>query len=200
MTSYGPLLAFAEDIANRVLRLDPETLTQLGDLEGKVICLEVTAPPASVYLLPSAGGFRVRDTHEGKVDVVLRATLPAFLKLTIDGADGPGALAGIEIAGNLDVAQRFQRILQKIDIDTEELAARVVGDVAAHRLGNIARAGRRWFTEARRSLARDLVEYLQEERRVLPAKTEADAFFRAVDTLRGDVDRLEQRLRRLERT
>ena len=34
------LLPYAEDMANRILRLDGDTLGRLGDMDGKVICLQ----------------------------------------------------------------------------------------------------------------------------------------------------------------
>jgi ubiquinone biosynthesis protein UbiJ len=43
-----------------------------------------------------------------------------------------------------------------------------------------------------------VVEYLQEEGRDLPTRTEVDEFLADVDRLRDDAERLEARLARLE--
>ena len=55
-----------------------------------------------------------------------------------------------------------------------------------------ARAGRRF--------GENIAEYLQEESRDLVNKTELEEFLRGVDELREASDRIEARLRRLERS
>ena len=81
--------------------------------------------------------------------------------------------------------------------DLEEELARVVGDVAARNLANLARGFLDFGRKAGRSLAGNVSEYLQEEGRDLPTTTEAEEFLAGVDRLRDDVERLEARLARL---
>jgi ubiquinone biosynthesis accessory factor UbiJ len=92
-----------------------------------------------------------------------------------------------------------QRLLAAVDIDWEEQAARLIGDVAAHELGRLLRAADAWGRQAADILGRDLAEYLQEEGRVLApaAARRARRLPAAVDVLRDDVDRLTQRVARL---
>jgi len=73
-----------------------------------------------------------------------------------------------------------------------------VGDVAAHRLGEIARGVGNWTREARSTMGANIREYLQEESRDVPSRYEVDRFATNVSTLRDDVDRLEARIKRLE--
>jgi ubiquinone biosynthesis protein UbiJ len=103
----------------------------------------------------------------------------------------------VQINGDIDLGQRFQRLLEKIDIDWEEQAARVMGDVAAHQLGNALRDLRTWSTQSLHTLRADAAEYLQEESRLLPLRARAESFQRAVESLRLDAERLEQRFQRL---
>ncbi len=56
----------------------------------------------------------------------------------------------------------------------------------------MSRAGRRF--------GENIAEYLQEESRALVNKTELEEFLRGVDELREASDRIEARLRRLERS
>lgn len=193
------LLAVAEDAGNRLLRLDAYTLTRLGDLQGKVLALEIREPAVTVFVLPSEAGLRLRTQHHAAPDARVRGSLPALLTLVRTGRTGPERDDGVEIAGDLELAQRFQRVLREIDIDWEEQLASAVGDIAAHRIGNAVRAARGWLRAASDSLGRDAAEYLQEERRALPHPHEVAQFLRDVDVLRADVDRLEQRLRLLTR-
>ncbi len=195
-------LAVLEDVSNRALRLDPELLARLDALHDKVILLRITEPSLDIFVLPSAAGMRLRAKHEGKPDVTLEGPLSALLQARSAGGPdrAPVLPSGMTISGDIDLGQRFARTLSQFAPDWEEPLARIFGDVAARKIGNLARGLRTWAREARESLARDAVEYLQEERRLLPTSGEAQAFMAAVDTVRADADRLEQRVRRLQRS
>jgi ubiquinone biosynthesis protein UbiJ len=193
------LTALTEESINRILRLDPDTLVRLGELEGKVIRLRLGgADQLEIFVLPSGTGVSLRGSHDGAPDVTLAGDIPVFAKLALRRvvpdvvADGE-----VQISGDIDLGQRFQRLLEKIDIDWEEPAARVLGDVAAHRLGNALRHLGGWARQSLNTLSEDSVEYLQEESRLLPSRSRAEAFQQAVEALRLDAERLESRLERL---
>jgi ubiquinone biosynthesis protein UbiJ len=187
-------------LANRLLRLDPENLKRLGDFEGKIIALApASAPVPTLYVRPSAEGLRLLTAYDGNVDVTLRGTLPAFVRLAAGGSAAElMATTELAIEGDLDLGRRFQRFLAGIHIDWEEQAARVMGDIAAHKLGNVVRDLAAWRRHATQTLSADITEYLQEESRVLAPSTRVDTFLRAVDQLRADADRLEARVRHLQ--
>ena len=188
-----------EAIGNRVLALDPETLARLDGLSGKIVEIRVTAPAMQFFIVPSSTGLRVLTESQMTPDVSLRAPLSTFAKLAmIAGADEDMAtLRDLEITGDIELGTRFQRILRGLDIDWEELASRLLGDVAAHKGANAVRAGIAWLSSAVDILARDTGEFLQFERGALPARVEVEEFMREVDVLRADVARLEQRIARL---
>lgn len=187
-------------LANRMLRLDPENLKRLGDFDGKIIAVALTSVQVpTLYMRPSAEGFHLLTAYDGAVDITLRGTLPAFVRLAAGGsATELMAATELTIEGDLDLGRRFQRFLAGIHIDWEEQAARVVGDIAAHKLGNVVRDLAAWRNHATQALSADISEYLQEESRVLAPLTRVDTFLRAVDQLRADADRLEARVRHLQ--
>lgn len=185
-----------EEFGNRLIRLDPDTLARLGELHGKVICLEFVDLSKVLYILSSSAGLRLSAAHDAEADVTLRGELPVFARLAFGG--GGTARAGeLQISGNIELGQRFQRILRGLYIDWEDHASRLVGDVLAHRLGRAARGARAWQAQTARTLGMDMTEYLQEESRVLPTRREVEAFLNAVDGLRAAAERLEQRVARL---
>ena len=186
-----------EQVVNRVLRLDPETLRRLGELTGKTVRLDLGAGEGALtfFVSPSADGLRFHRRHEGVADVTLRGTIPLFARLLRTGI----AVGELQISGDIELGSRFKRILEDVELDFEEPLSRLVGDVAAHEIGRGARDFVAWGKRAADSFARDIAEYLQEESRVLASRTRVDAFLRAVDTLRADADRLQQRLDRLKR-
>ena len=192
------MTAVLEDAINRLLRLDPDTLARLGELDGKCIGLRLAGDDHDIefFLFPSAAGFRVHATHDAEPDVTIRGDVPVFTRLVFGG--GSTTRAGeLQISGDIELGQEFQRILRALDIDWEEHTAQVVGDVAAHQLGCVVRGLRAWARQSSEYLRQDVREYLQEESRLLVRREAVDHFLGAVDTLRADTDRLEQRLMRL---
>ena len=208
------MTAVLEDAVNRLLRLDPDTLARLGEFDDKCIGLRLAGDDSRAgggraasgtaaddrdlefFLFPSAAGFRVRTTHNATPDVTLRGDVPVFARLAF--GEGVTRRAGeLQISGDIELGQRFQHVLKSLDIDWEGQSARFVGDVAAHQLGRAARGLRAWARSSRGYLEQDLREYLQEENRLLVRREAVDRFLGAVDTLRADADRLEQRLTRL---
>lgn len=192
-----PFLPIFEDTANRLLRLDPETLQRLGDLDGRVICIEFRDLGRRIYLHPSEAGFRMSETAAQPAAVTLRGSITVFTRLGLGGAGAEVAPGDLEIEGDVALGQKMQRILQRLDLDWEEPLARLFGDPLGHALGQGLRAAHAWHVQAFKTLSMDAAEYLREEARLVPTRRELDGFFDAVDTLRADVDRLEARIRRL---
>ncbi len=199
MNADQTFIPWLETAVNRVLRWDPDTLVRIGDLEGKVIRLRVAGTrPLEIFVLPSRTGLHLRHRHDGEPDVTLTGDVPVFARLAWRRVVPEVVPAGeVQISGDIDLGQRFQRLLEKIDIDWEEQAARVMGDVAAHQLGNVLRGVSVWSKQTLQTLRQDFVEYLQEESRLLPPPDRAETFGQAVETLRHEVERLEKRVARL---
>lgn len=195
--------AILEDGCNRLLRLDKDTLRNLGDLDGKVFCLRVNSEGKGehgpgMYFFPSEGGFRIRPDHDGKTDVIITGNPPAFVKLLM-GESAPG-LAGsgqMQITGDLELGQRFQKILKKVDIDWEEHLSKLIGDVLAHKAGYAVRRFRGWTRHVATTLREDFSEILTEELQITPVRGSVQQFMDRVDHLRADVDRLEKRFSKL---
>lgn len=189
---------------NRILRMDSDTLRRLGELHDKVIRLRLTgaaAAPFEIFVLPSEAGLRLRTKHDVEPDVTISGELRVFAKLGLGRLTSRPVAAGeIQISGDVELGQRFQRVLEKIEIDWEEQVSRVVGDVAAHQLGQVVRGLRRWSARSLQTLGEDVTEYLQEESQLLAARAPVEAFVHAVDGLRADADRLEKRFERLRQS
>ncbi len=194
--------AVLEDVTNRFLRLDSDTLNRLGDIEGKVISMHIKTGEVDegpiLHFFPSEGGLQMRSEYDGQADVTISGNPPAFMRLVMgERAQGAFANGQMQISGDLELGQRFQRVIKNLDIDWEEVTSRYVGDVVAHKLGNIARGVRDWSRQAHETMREDTREYLQEEVRVLPRSEHIETFLGDIDKLRADVDRLEKRIQRL---
>jgi ubiquinone biosynthesis protein UbiJ len=104
----------------------------------------------------------------------------------------------VDFTGDARTAAAFQALLGFAKPDLEEELAAVVGDVAAHRLGELARGLRSWSRQASDTMSENIREYLQEESRRTPSRYEVERFGRQLQVLRDDVARAEARLKQLE--
>ncbi len=191
------LIGACEEAANRLLRLDGETMRALGALSGRIIRIELRGTGITFDVAPAQSGIRLRARGDSAPDVTVCGSIYGLIDL-VRGRQTQAFRAGaVDIRGDVELGQQFQKILQQMDIDWEEIAARVVGDPLAHQLGNAVRATTSTLRAAVSVIMQDVAEYLQRERRVLPSRDDVDAFADAVDVLRADVDRLAQRVARL---
>ncbi|MFQ5487950.1 MAG: SCP2 domain-containing protein, partial [Gammaproteobacteria bacterium] len=129
---------------------------------------------------------------------VLKGTPLTLLKMVMETEQAQRFPEELEIAGDVETARRFQSLLGGLEIDWEEQLSRIVGDVAAHQAGNALRTLHRWCRQAGAHLEQDTVEYLREEKDLLPYRDEMEDFLAAVDVLRDDTERLALRVERLQ--
>jgi ubiquinone biosynthesis protein UbiJ len=190
-------VAGLEMAINRYLAMDAASLARLGEMSGKVIAVELRGLDITLSMAPHAGGIQLLKDYAGAPDTVISGTPLALVRVGAGGDRGALFAGEVEIRGDVALGQRFEAVLRGIDIDWEEQLSRLVGDVAAHQVGNLVRDTLAWGAKSADILRRDLGEYLQEESRQVPHPSEVEAFVAAVDTLRDDAERLEARIRRL---
>lgn len=184
-------------LLNRGIRESATAAGLCRELAGRSLSLTLDPPGARLRLTATATGLQVGPDQEPPADAQLTGGLFGFLALGLGEAEDTLRARRVQLAGDTDTAEAFQRLLVLARPDPEEELSKLVGDVAAHQLGEAARGLAGWAREAARSLGRSLTEYLQEERRDLPTRVELDEFLTAVDTLASDVDRAAARLARL---
>lgn len=193
------LAGTVETACNSLLALDTEVRAQLDELSDKVIAVDITGLNIQLYFFPSAQGMQVLSHYEGEPDTWLRGVPLSLLRLALSDKPADELFAGgIELHGDTQTGQHFQDILRRLDLDWEELLARVAGDDVAHQAGRVMQGARAQGNHVRRSLELNVGEYLHEEAGLLVSHAELDAFLRDVDVLNSDGERLDARLRRLE--
>jgi ubiquinone biosynthesis protein UbiJ len=192
------VLAGLEITLNRYLSLDPETQSRLAGMTGKLIAVELRGMGITLYMAPHSGGIQLLREYDGSADAVISGTPVALARVGIGEERGLLFAGEVEIRGDVTLGQRFESVLRELDIDWEEQLSRLVGDAAAHQIGNLVRDALQWGAKSMDTLGSDLTEYLQEESRQLPQRDEVNKFLAAVDVLRNDVERLEARVKRLQ--
>lgn len=192
------LLERLESALNRNVAESRRAQALARQLDGRVMSLTVEGTPLEFFFRAEGGRLAIASRHEGTADASLSGTPIALLALAGPRAEGALRGGGVRIEGDAEVAQRFRELLSEAQPEFEEELARVFGDVAARRFANLARGLIDWGRKASGSFTGSVVEYLQEEGRDLPTRTEAEEFLADVDRLRDDAERLEARLARLE--
>jgi len=202
--------------AGEILSLDPDGRRRLAGLQGKVLCIEVTAPDMQLYMLPSAAGIEFRGALDGDAaaDVTISGSAWALANLARAGRAGGGANRAttaantgaqeknrqrVSVRGDAELGQAFRKIIAELDLDWEELLARRIGDTAARKAGNALRQLGGWAEESFQFARENAADYLTEEKRVFVTCAALRRFDRALDQTRADVDRLAQRVQRIQR-
>lgn len=193
-------LAPLESILNRNIAASAAARRLCKQLEGKVLSVQLSGVPVSISFRSDGERMALDTQQPATPNAKLSGSPFSFMRLA--GAKPEAALrsGAVHIEGDAEVAQTFSELLKHARPDFEEELSRVVGDVAAHQIGNAARSALAFGRRAAGTFSQNVAEYLQEEGRDLPTRTEADEFVAGVDKLREDVDRLEAKLALVKRS
>lgn len=193
-------LSWLDAAFNRYLLMDPEMAENISAFKGKVIAIDIEGFDRMLYLFPVDGRIELDDQYDGQPDTVLKGTPAALFRMGLSKNVAPMMLKGeIEISGDVRLGREFKKLLSKIDIDWEEHLARLLGDVPANQLMQLAKKLGDWGQRATQSFTSDLSEYLQEESRDVVSGDELGLFYQEVDRLRNDVDRFQAKLEVLKK-
>ena len=127
-------------------------------------------------------------------------TYDAEIKLTISSAIElmrGNKKADIEIKGDIDFATMVSKALKDIEWDYEDDLSEIIGDIPAYQLVKLAKKIAQSTKETSFNIADTFKEYWTEEKLLIAKKRLVEQFNKEVDNLRFDVDRLEQRIKKL---
>jgi ubiquinone biosynthesis protein UbiJ len=191
-------LASVEALFNRNIDASSEGLELARRLSGTCIQVDVEG---WTRIRAGVSGHRLGLTagDDSPADALITGSPAALLSLLTAPAPGAGTRRAAQIRGDAEIANRYRELFALVRPDLEEELSRFIGDLAARRIAQLARAGSAWIRGAGRTARENLSEYLQEESRALVNHTEYDEFLRGVDQLRETADRVEARLAGLER-
>ena len=166
-------------------------------LEGRALGVRVEGLPVHVIARIASREITLVKGGEPEPDSTVSGTPLSLLSLFAQDAQGRLRSGAVTISGDAEIAQSFQELLRAARPDLEEELSRLIGDVAAHQIGNFVRATTGWGRKSTQTFAANVSEYLQEESRDLVTRTEIEEFLAGVDELRESADRLHARVERL---
>jgi len=177
---------------NHLLAAEPWAREALAPFAGQIVEIRPPfVPPLRLAILED-GLLAMASEGEPALRITLKPDAPAAL------LRGPEHfMHAVEVSGNAKLADAVMLLARNLRWDYEEDLSRVVGDVAAHRIAGTARDFAAWQADAGRRLAESLADYFTAESGLLASRAELESFAAAAARLRDDLERLEQRVRRL---
>jgi ubiquinone biosynthesis protein UbiJ len=196
----NPLEAALRPIAavlNRNIQATTPARELCEKIKGTVVAIRVRDTALTAWFIVHEDSLELTTEAALEPDVLISGSILTLASMAGESGVRSIRAGSLELTGDPVLADDFQRLLTYAKPDIEEELSGVVGDAAAHRIGEIARGVSNWGREARSTMGDNIREYLQEESRDLPSRYEVDRFAKSVSDMRDDVDRLEARIKRL---
>ncbi|WP_438971132.1 ubiquinone biosynthesis accessory factor UbiJ [Methylophaga sp.] len=191
------LLKPLEVALNAALRQDPDTCAKLTAFEQRSIVVNIDDLNQFVHITFHQQRLQLSHNDEENTDLLISGKAFDLLKLS----EHPDNLfsSDIRIHGDVQFAKQLQDILDSFDFDWEHQLSRLTGDVIAQPLSYGIKQSLSWLRDSSRSLQMTTSEYLREEAQLLPDKIQIEDYMQAIDRLSADCDRLEARIKRLDK-
>ena len=181
-----------ERFVNHVLRSAPLAMERLRKHAGRTAAFHV-GPFDAAFTIQTTG--EVATAVEGAArDLDVRIS-PFLLPRLAAGEEA--AFREIAMSGDMELAHEISFIARNLDWDFEEDLSKVVGDIAAHRIANGARAVAHWSRDAGLRVSQGAAEYWTEESPLIASRVKVEDFAAEVSQLRDGIERLEKRIERL---
>ena len=193
------MLGAIEIALNRYISDDRQALVRCEKLAGRSLGVRFSDLGFTLVFVAERHGMQVRADTLADDDVTLTGRSTSFGRILFSGGKEGLTGGGLRIEGDIGVAQEFADLFAGVDFDITDIVDARFGPVPAYVVGRGLRAARGLFSRAARDLPEQAGEYLREETRDVIGGWEHEQLAVAVDTLRDDTERLEARLRRLER-
>ena len=188
-----------ENSLNRMIGSDKELQSKLALIAGKIVHVEVVDTFFGLEIEIQKECVHVMLDLDRNCDLLIKGRLADFLCLFRSAMNNPAQIEGVELVGDVDLAQKLYQVIKAAEIDWEEEFALRFGDVPARWLGNTARWGRSNIMGENTQVASFIRNLLVEKYHLVPNHERVDLFVDEVDALNADVARLNQRVDRLSR-
>ena len=192
------IAATIESAINNALYYDPASKRAVSELTD-VFAIEVrpaTLPSITFYCQGTADGVRIMSHCESSAAARLTGSPAALLGLL----NRPSNLAGsgVKLSGDVKLLQRWQTVLDNLDIDWETCLQYYLGDIAGPVTATLIGKTGQWLQHQSRYHQHQLRVYLQEELRIVPPKNAFHHFHHQVDELILATDRVQARIQQLQ--
>ena len=162
--------------------------TKLIDHRNKVIVIEVSG--LKIILKIDDNGLLHSLNNSEEYDCIIKLTVNDFINQLINKNNG-----NISIEGDLELANQVAQVLKKIEWDIEEDLSKYIGDIPAIQTTKILKKVVARGQKNIGNITGALLEYWQEENKILTKKINVEIFNSEVDKIVEDTERLEARIK-----
>lgn len=174
-------------VLNHVLFQNDWMSSRLKKFHNKTILIKISE--LSMYFKVNKLGLLELISQVKDPDASISMPIKSFVNQIINNEN-----KDITIKGDIDLAKEASEILKKVKWDIEEDLSKIIGDVAANRLGII---GGKFLNESKKvtlSIAETFKEYWEEEKPLIAKKTRVHQFLAEIDNISEDVERIEAKI------
>ena len=162
--------------------------SKLVDHKNKIILIEIS--DLKLILKVDENGLLHSLSEAEKFDCIIKLTVNSLISQLINNNN-----SNISIEGDLELANQVAQVLKKIEWDIEEDLSKYIGDIPAIQMTKILKEvvarGQKNIT----NITGALLEYWQEENKILTKKINVEIFNSEVDKIVEDTERLEARIK-----
>ncbi len=195
---FEPLITgVIESALNRLIHDNPVTVEQLARLKGQVIQVHIQELAKNLIFVFSQQ-VDVLSHYEGQPDCYLSLKLAVLPQLK-DQSNITRLIKQDQLVleGDVQLAQRFSRLINDAKPELEEWLSRLIGDPLAHTLAFSAKSGVQWLDNQVKYKQSQFSQLVTEEWRCVPPPLEVAHFCDQVDQVRSQFSRLEARINAL---
>jgi ubiquinone biosynthesis protein UbiJ len=194
------LLTTLNTLINRYLSLDIDSKLRLQKLSGKAITIELLPFHFVFQAVFNDDGIQIFDNERALTETKITGTPFSMLSVMVNKEDRHHAFLGdLKIEGDAAFAQEVITLFDSLEIDWEEQCSHFMGDVPAYHLKRAFSGLKKSINNLDSALTRNINEYLHEEALHFPSREALNDFFKEIDILRMDVDRMDAKIKNLEK-
>ena len=163
-------------------------------LSNKIISIVLSNTSTTLYIISVEGRFELLEEIEKEPDLVLEGSPIAF----INYFNNIGSSSTIKVSGDASLAESFSYIMQKIQINWEQIIADYTNDDTAFYSQKILEFFQSKKSEIKESFYRNSKEYFRDETDIIPTKVQINNYVQDVDNLKNKIEVLEASLKKTE--
>jgi len=164
--------------------------TKLIDHKNKVVVIEVSS--LEIILKIDEKGLLHSLNKSEEFDCIIKLTVNDFINQLINKNNG-----NISIKGDLELANQVSQVLKRIEWDIEEDLSKYIGDIPSIQ---VTKVFKKIVTNSQKNIGNitgALLEYWQEENKILTKKRNVEIFNSEVDKIVEDTERLEAKINKI---
>ena len=177
-----------KNILDHLLSQNAWMQSKLVDHKNKIILIKIS--DLKLILKVDENGLLHSLNEIEKFDCIIKLTVNSFISQLINNNNN-----NISIEGDLELANQVAQVLKKIEWDIEEDLSRYIGDIPAIQTTKILKKVVVSGQKNIGNITGALLEYWQEENKILTKKRNVEIFNSEVDKIVEDTERLEARIK-----